>query len=143
MQPAAQRDNQLDRDLRVFSQQPAHVGPEDRDCLRFLERLHGRRARLVAEHRELPEDLAGAEAGQGDRTAVGVLQHRARVTGADHVAGVAGVALAEHHLGGAKPSRHRELGHLREVFVGQRLEQRDLTEQLGSVLTGRRHQEQE
>ena len=80
--------------------QPAHVGAEDRDRLDVVERLDRGRAPLVVEHRQLAEDVAGAEVGERDRAAVGVLADRAGVAGADDVAGVALVALAEDDLAG-------------------------------------------
>src|SRR4051794_13056942 len=94
-QPAAQRGDELDRDLGVLAHQPAHVGPEDGERLHGVDGLDGRRAPLVVEHRQLAEDVARAEGGEGDRPPVGMLADRARVAGADDVARVAGVALAE------------------------------------------------
>ena len=61
----------------------------------------GRRAALVVEHRQLAEDVAGAEVRQRDRAAVGVLADGAGVPGADDVARVALVALAEDRCGWA------------------------------------------
>ena len=60
-QPAAERDDELDRDVGVLAHQRAHVVAEDRDRLELVERLDGRRAALVVEHRQLAEDVAGAE----------------------------------------------------------------------------------
>ena len=44
-----------------------------------VDRLDGRRAALVVEHRQLAEDVAGAERGERDLAPVGVLADRARV----------------------------------------------------------------
>ena len=54
-----------------------------------VERLDRRRAALVVEHRQLAEDVAGAEVRERDRAAVGVLADRPRVAAAHDVAGVA------------------------------------------------------
>ena len=68
-----------------------------------------------------------------------MLEHRPGVTRAEHVAGVAGVTLAEHHLSGRERARNRELDHLGQIIVGERREQGDLAQQEGGVLAGRRH----
>ena len=56
--------------------QAPHVRAEDRDRLDVVERLDRRRAALVVEHRQLAEDVAGAEVGERDRAAVDVLADR-------------------------------------------------------------------
>ncbi len=83
--------------------------PEDRERLEVVDRLDGGRAPLVVEHRQLAEDLAGAERGERDLAAVGVLADRPRVAAADDVARVGGVALAEDRL--ARPAKRRGIGH--------------------------------
>ena len=85
---------------------------EDRDRLDVVERLDRGRAPLVVEHRQLAEDVAGAEVRQRDRAAVGVLADRAGVAGAHDVARVRLVALAEDHaLTGLEPARDGHLDH--------------------------------
>src|SRR4051812_22159639 len=114
-QAAAEADDQPDGDVGVVVEQPAHVRAEDRKRLDAVDRLDGRGALLVVEHRELAEDVARPEVRQRDRAAVGVLADRPRVTGADDVARVAGVALAEHDVARGEPAGHGELGDLLEV----------------------------
>ena len=94
---------------------------------------HGGRAALVLEHRELAEDVAGAERRERDRAPVAVRADRARVALADDVAGVAGVALAEHDLLRRELARHRHLGDPLEVAALERRERRDPSEQLDNV----------
>ena len=65
-QAPAQRDDELDRDVGVLAQQAAHVGAQDGDGLHLVERLDRGRAQLVVEHRELAEDVAGAEVRERD-----------------------------------------------------------------------------
>ena len=89
--------------------------PSDRDRLDVVERLDRRRSALVVEHRELAEDVAGAEVGERDRAAVGVLAHRARVAAAHDVARVARVALAEDDLSGGEAPRDRDVGDAPQV----------------------------
>ena len=52
-------------------------GPSTPTTLGRLERLDGGRAQLVLEHRELAEDIAGAERRERDRAPVAVLAHGA------------------------------------------------------------------
>ena len=78
-QPPAERDHELDRDVGVLAQQPAHVGAGDRDRVDGVERLDRRRAALVVEHRKLAEDVARPEVGERDHAPVGVLAQRAGV----------------------------------------------------------------
>ena len=84
-----------DRELRAPQHQPAHVRAEDREHVERVDRLDRGRAALVVEHRQLAEDVARAERRERDLAAVGVLADRSRVAGADEVARVRLVALAE------------------------------------------------
>ncbi len=97
-QAPTEGDHQARGDFGVLAHQPAHVGPEHAHDARRLDRFDRGRAELVLEHRELAEDVAGPERGERDRAPVAVAAHGARVAGAHDVAGVAGVALAEHRL---------------------------------------------
>ena len=87
-QAPAERDHELDRDLGVARQQRAHVDARDAEHVERVDRLDGGRAALVVEHRQLAEDVARAERGEGDLAAVGVLADGAGVAGAHDVAGV-------------------------------------------------------
>ena len=107
--------SQRDRQLRALEHQPPHVRAEQRQRLDVVDRLDGGRALLVVEHRQLAEDVAGAERGQRDLAAVAVLADGARVAGADHVARVRVVALAEYRLAGREAPRVREVGHAAQV----------------------------
>ena len=129
-QAPAQRDDQAHRDLRVFGHQPAHVGPEHGHHADRLDRLDGGRAQLVLEHRQLAEDVARAEGRERDRAPVAVLVDGARMALAHDVAGVAGVALAEHHLARLEPARHRQLGDPLEIALHERGEHGHAPEQL-------------
>ena len=102
-QAPRERDRERDRQLRALRHQTAHVGAEDRQHLERLDRLDRGRAALVVEHRQLAEDVAGAERGERERAAVRVLADGAGVAGADDVARVRGVALAEDDLAGREP----------------------------------------
>ena len=93
--------------------------PRIAEHLEVVGRLDGRRAPLVVEHRELAEDVAGAERGQRDLAPVRVLADRARVAGVHDVAGVRVVALAEYDLAAREAPRHRHVGDATQV-VGAR-----------------------
>ena len=62
---------------------------------------------------EKEEDLARAERGQSDGPPPAVLTDRAHMPGADDVAGVARIPLAEHHLAGAELAGYGDRGHAR------------------------------
>ena len=93
----------------------------------------GGRAALVLEQRELAEDVARAERRERDRAPAGVLAHRAGATGANDVAGVARVALAEYDLARLERARDGEVGDPLEVFALERREHRHAREQLDHV----------
>ena len=78
--------------------------PSTATTLRRLDRLDGRRAALVLEHRQLAEEVVRAERRERDRAPVARVAHRPGAAGADHVTGVARVALAEH---APRPARTR------------------------------------
>jgi len=59
--------------------------------------------------------------------------YRAGASGADDVAGVAGVALAEHHLARLERAGNGEVGDPLEVLVLERREDRHAGEQLDHV----------
>ena len=90
-------------------------GPEHGHHEGGLDRLDGGRAELVLEHRQLAEEVARPEGRKRDRAPVAMLADGARVALANHVAGVAGVALAEHDLARLEAARHRQLGYPLEV----------------------------
>ena len=119
--------------------QPAHVRAEDR------ERLDASIVSTVAERRSSsniassPKMSPGPEGGERDLAAVGVLAHRAGVAGADDVARVGLVALAEDDLARAEPARVGDLGDEREVLGRERREHRDAAEQLGGLQCAGRH----
>src|SRR5207248_7472569 len=115
------------------------VAGKDRDRLGLVDRLDRRRAPLVVEHRQFAKDVTGSESREGDRAAVGVLAHRARVSGADDVARAALIALAEYDLAAREPARHRHLGDARKLLVTQRREHRHARKQLDRVPAGGRH----
>src|SRR5919107_845593 len=114
-QPAPECDDELDGDVGVLAQEAAHVRARDGDRVDRVERLDCRRAPFGVEHGQLAEDVARAEVRERDRAPVDVLAHRARVAAADHVAGVALVALAEDDLLGVEAARHRDLGDPAQV----------------------------
>ena len=114
----------------MLDHQPAHIRPEHRDHVALLDRLHGRRAALVLEQRELAEDIARAERRERDRTPAGMLADRASMAGANDVAGVARVALAEHHLPRLERTRNGEVGDPLEVLGLKRGEHRHACQQL-------------
>ena len=139
-QAAPQRDDELDRDVAVLAHEPAHVGPEDGERVDGLDRLDGRGAAFVVEHRQLAEDVAGPEGGEGDRPPVRVLADGPRVAGANDVARVAGVALAEDDVARLEAPRHGQLGDSRELARAEGLEDRDAREEGdGLVVRGGRH----
>src|SRR5215218_1293436 len=121
-QPASERDDELDGDVRVLAQEAAHVRARDGDRVDRVERLDRRRASFGVEHGQLAEDVARAEVRERDRAPVDVLAHRARVAAAHHVAGVALVALAEDDLLGVEAARYRDLRDAAQVLGPQRLE---------------------
>ena len=108
-QAPAEGDHQARGDAGVLAHQPAHVGAEHGHGGGRLDCLDGGGATLVLEHRELAEDVAGAEGGERDDAPVGVLAHGAGATGTHDVAGVAGVALAEDDLAGIELAGDGEL----------------------------------
>ncbi len=132
-QAPAERDHQPRCDVGMFAHQPAHVGTEHPHHDRRLDRLHRRGAALVLEHRELAEDVARAERRERDRAPVAVRADRARVPIAHDVAGVAGVAFAEHDLTWRELARHRHLRDPLEVAALERRERGHPSEQLYNV----------
>ena len=81
----------------------------------------------------------GPNVRERDLAAVGVLADRARVAGADDVARVGVVALAEDDLAGREAARDRDLGHAPRSSAAELLEDRDAAEQRGGVLGARGH----
>ena len=126
-------DHQARGDAGVLVHQPAHVGTEHGDDARRLDRLDGGGAKLVLEHRELAEDVAGAEGGERDRAPVGVPAHGAGAAAAHDVAGVAGVALAEDDLTGLELAGHGELCDPLQVGGHERREHGHAREQLDDL----------
>src|SRR4051812_6496595 len=137
-QPPPERGDELDGDLGVLAHQPAHVGAEDGERFDAVDRLDGRRAAFVVEHRQLAEDVAGAEGRQGDRAAVRVLADGARVAGADDIARVARVALAEDDVTCRKPAWDSQLRDLAELARAEGLEDRDAREEGDRLVVRRR-----
>ncbi len=129
-QAPGERDQQAHRDLGVLSHQAAHVRTQHGQHACRLQRLHRGRATLVLEQRQLPEDVARAERRQSDRAPVAMIVHRAGAADVHDVAGVAPIALAEHHLAGLEAPGHRQLGDALEVRLLQRREHRHAAEQL-------------
>ena len=93
----------------------AEVAGEQGHALRRLHGLYGRRAGLAAEHGELAEDVPLAEVGERDLAPVGVAARDAHGAAPHHVAGVAGVALAEDHLAREPAARYGHLGKLGQL----------------------------
>ena len=91
----------------MAGEQRPHVAGRQRQQLAVGERLDAGRADLAVEHRQLAEDVARAEGGEGDRAAVGVLAGDAEAALADDVAGVGVVALVEDAGRGAGKSAAR------------------------------------
>src|SRR5438067_13510818 len=79
----------------MLAKQPAHVRGQNRDRLHGFGRLDGGGAPFVVEHRQLAEDVAGAEVRERDRAAVGVLAYGSRMPRAHDIAGASLIALAE------------------------------------------------
>ena len=101
-----QRRDELHRDLRMAGEQRPHVGAGQRQQLAVVERLDAGRAHLAVEHRQLAEDVAGAEVGERDRPPVGVLAGDPEAAAADDVAGVGVVALVKDAGAAGKGARH-------------------------------------
>jgi len=138
-QPAPERDHELRGDVGMLAHQAPHVAAENRDHDHVVERLDGRRAPLVVEHRQFAEDVPGPEVRQRDRAPVGMLAHGARVAAAHDVARVARVALAEDDLAGAETARDGDVLDAQQVLVAERLEHRDARQQLVGVVRSGRH----
>jgi hypothetical protein len=117
----------------VLAHQAAHVRPQHPDHADPLNRLDRRRAALVLEHRQLAEDVAGAERRERDRAPVAVRADRPRVALANDVAGVARVALAKHRLPRLERSRHSHFCDSLQVGPLQRREHGHSPEQLDDV----------
>jgi hypothetical protein len=132
-QTSAERDHQTRGDPGVLDHQPTHVRAEHRHHTRLLNRFNRSRAALVLEQRQLAEDVTRAERRERDYAPTGVLACRTGATGADDVAGVARVALAEHNLARLKRARNREIGDPLQVLVFERGEHRHAREQLHHV----------
>ncbi len=105
-------------------------GPSTATTLVSLHRLHGRRAQLVLEHRQLAKDISRSEGGERDRAPVGVLANRTSTARAHDVARIACVALSEHDLPWLKAARHRQLRDPPKVVLLERREHRHASEQL-------------
>ena len=125
------RRQQLHRDLGVLVQQPLQVARQDRDRAHVVDRLDGGGADLAAEHRQLAEDLARAQVGERDRAPVRVLAGDARLAPLEHVARVAGVALAQDDRARRVAARHRDARDLLQLGLRQLGEQRHAAQQLG------------
>ena len=95
----------------MLAKQPAHVRGQNRDRLHGFGRLDGGGAPFVVEHRQLAEDVAGAEVRERDRAAVGVLAYGSRMPRAHDIAGAALIALAEHNLTRLEAAGDGDLGH--------------------------------
>ena len=86
-----------------------------------------------------PKMSPGPERGERDLAAVGVLAHGARVAGADDVARVGVVVLAEDDLSAAEAPRHGDVRHAHQVLGAQGLEDRYAAEQSRRLLCARGH----
>ena len=93
----------------MFVHQPAHVRSEHAKHARALDRFNRRRAPLILEQRQLPENVARAEGRERDRAPVAVAADCARAAAADDIAGVAGVPLPEDDLAGLEITGDGEL----------------------------------
>ncbi len=124
-EPLRQRSEQLHGDLRMLVQQALEVAGEDRHGPHVVDRLDRRRANLAVEHRKLAEDLARAEVRERDRAAVGVLADDPRRAGAQDVAGVAWVSLAQDDRPRRVAPGHGDAGDLFELLRRQLREQRN------------------
>src|SRR5262245_18375993 len=106
---------QVQRQLGVAANQALHVAREQRDGARGLDDLRGGRALLSAEHRELAEQLAGAQLRQRDHAPIRMLACEHDGTRAEQIAGVADVALPEDHLAALPVPRDGHPGHFLEL----------------------------
>jgi hypothetical protein len=97
------------------------------------------RALVAVEHRQLAEDLAGTEGGEGDRTAVGVFAGDAEAAVLDDVAGVGIVALVEDPGPGREGPRHGDVREALQLPLLQVGEERHAPQQLDRALICLRH----
>ena len=86
-----------------------------------------------------PKMSPGPERGERDLAPVAVLAHRARVAGADDVARVGVVPLAEDDLAAAEAPRHGDVRDAHQVLGAQGLEDRYAAEQRRRLLCARGH----
>jgi hypothetical protein len=107
-----------------------HVGRGQAEQLRVCDRLDAGRAGAAVEHRELAEEVAGAERGEGDRAPVGVLAGDPEIALADDVAGVRGVALVKHPHALGKRTRDRDVGDALKLVARELREQRNPSQEL-------------
>ena len=131
---AARARSQAHRDVGVLAEGGLRMSwPRIATAPISVDRLDGRRAALVVEHPGA-EDVTGAEVGQGYRAPVGVLADGATMAGADDVARVGGVALAEDDLAPTERARHRDLRDARQFVAAEDLENRYLAKEADDVL---------
>ena len=108
-------------------------GPSTATTLRLLDRFNRGRAALVLEQRQLAKDVTRPERRERDYAPTRVLACRTGATGADDVAGVARVALAEHNLARLKRARNSQVGNPLQVLDLERGEHRHAREQLHHI----------
>ena len=111
-QALGERGQQLQRHVRVTTEQPAHVAGQQRDARVSSAASTVAERRSVSNIASSPKRSPPAQLGQRDRAAVAVVAQHPHAALLDHVAGVAGVALAEEHLALGPSARHR---HRRDV----------------------------
>ncbi len=92
----------------MAGEQGLDVDRRQRQQLAIGKRLGAGRAEVAVEHRQLAEDLARAERGEGDRAPVGVLAGNPEAALADDVAGVGAISLVEDPRPGRERARHRD-----------------------------------
>ena len=129
-----QGGDQLHGDLGVAGEQRPHLAGGQGQQLAVDERFDAGRADLAVEHRQLAEDVAGAERGEGDRAPVGVLAGDAEAARADDVAGVGVVALVEDPRRGGEGARHRDPREALELLLLEVGEERHAAQQLDRAL---------
>ena len=138
-QAADEAGDELQRDLGVAGEQRAHVVGRQRQQLALGQRLGAGRALVAVEHRQLAEDLARAERGEGDRPAVGVFAGDPEAALLDDVAGVGVVALVEDPGPGRKGARHGDVREALQLPLLQVGEERHALQQLDRALICLRH----
>ena len=113
--PLGERSQQLQREVGMASDQALHVAGEQGNGARGLDRLRRRRTRLSPEHGQLAKQGSGPQLGQRDHPTVLMLARENHRAGANEVAGVTGIALAEDDLAPIPVSWHRHLGYGRQL----------------------------